>query len=182
MVTGTVHDREQDNYIRQVEAAGIHLTEEEDPLTWIGKIKQNHISVSEIYKHISYSIPVPATHWLHKIWKWEIRLRLICFGWLALHNKILILTWGISLAEASTALEYVLFVYRARKRCHIYLSTVLLPQKFVNLKSVLHYFQIKGNWTHLSSEEFFKLWFTTQQEYYSLPFQGYLEMQKQKGF
>ena len=47
------------------------------------------ISVKEIYKHISHGhVLNDNAFWFHKTWKWDIPLKLKCFMWLVVHNKL----------------------------------------------------------------------------------------------
>ena len=81
---------EWDLYIRQVEATGIYLNEEMDRMTRVGNTFQSQIAVRDIYKHITNPLTtIEVPNQLHNIWRQELPLKLKCFIWLALHDKIL---------------------------------------------------------------------------------------------
>lgn len=100
-------------------AAWTFISNEMDRMSWVGQMHKIQMVVNEIYKFISNPTPSAEDHiWLQKSLDWEFPLKLKCFGWLALHDKIL--TWEILSCRYFLIQVYVLFVCNIQRMWHIF--------------------------------------------------------------
>lgn len=62
-------------------------------MRWVGQVHKNLIATEDIYRSISIlANPFVELSWFHKSWKWNFPLKLKCFSWLVLNDKVL--TWN----------------------------------------------------------------------------------------
>lgn len=78
-------------FIKGHSHAGVLLRPSDYFLVWSWDVWAGFVSTKGAYEAIVYERPRCELSWWNKdIWKWDIPLKLQCFMWLALENKILI--------------------------------------------------------------------------------------------
>ena len=71
-------------------SAGIELSEEEDSLIWSRDEKRGYPTIKIVHLALIEDDGVLVTKWWHKyVWKGNLPLKIRCFLWLALENKLL---------------------------------------------------------------------------------------------
>ena len=71
--------------------AGIFIDEGEDSLVWERNVLSRLVSVKCAYEVlVSRKIFPPPRWWVKGMWKGSMPLKVKCFSWLLLHNKILV--------------------------------------------------------------------------------------------
>lgn len=136
-------------------------------MSWVGHMNKSQIVVSDIFMYISNPTPSVEYHiWIQKSWKLEFPLKLKCFGWMALHDKIL--TWEnlsrrgfIGPSICFLCMQHSEDVARLLLRCPIATEV---------WNFVLHTLQIGGDLKNHSLESYLRHWFETQYEFCTLPF------------
>ena len=80
---------EWDLYLAALRATGIQITLDSDSLNWSFNKNDGKVTASSTYSFISCSIGEldRSWHWMD-LWRWQIPLRIKCFIWLCLNNKI----------------------------------------------------------------------------------------------
>jgi len=80
------------NYVALLYRLGITLGHDDDRTAWTYNQSDGRVNASLAYDFLWYKeIGQPNRWWAGCIWEWKVPLKLVCFFWLTLHNKIL--TW-----------------------------------------------------------------------------------------
>jgi len=86
------HILEWSRYLTALNRMGISLSHRDDDLVWIHNKTSGSITVKSAYDHLFDPFNLQARWWGRAIWKCSAPLKIICFTWLALHDRIL--TWN----------------------------------------------------------------------------------------
>lgn len=81
--------RRWEDYTNQLNSAGIQLNDAEDRLVWGGNPASGNVTAKSAYKRILQDKYIyPQDWWYLKIWQWNIPVKLKCFSWLILQDKL----------------------------------------------------------------------------------------------
>jgi hypothetical protein len=102
------------HFCRDLQVAGVILSEEEDKLFWIGGDSSGVISVKNFYEAIQTTQNHPwVTGWKIHLWKWDIPQKIkLSFGW---QLTIKFRLGKISFIGAGVDQEDVSYVKRSRR-------------------------------------------------------------------
>ena len=88
--------------------AAIRLSAKDDKLVWSWNKANGQVTTKEAYSAIVHSLSTCNIKWQNsKLWKWSLPLKVKCFFWLPMENKILIWKKLIK-KEGGWAKDYVL--------------------------------------------------------------------------
>ena len=80
-----------DKYINTLKVIGISLSSEEDTILWHWNKATGQISTKEAYIAIVQSLSTYNVNWWNNLlWKWSLPLKVKCFFWFLMENKVLI--------------------------------------------------------------------------------------------
>jgi len=80
------------NYTHYLSRMGITLNDKDDILVWTYNVANGMVTAKLAYDLIFSESPYHSEDWWARtLWKWKVPLKLKCFFWLALHNRLL--TW-----------------------------------------------------------------------------------------
>jgi len=83
---------EWDRYVISLNIMGITLTSRADLFLWYYNKVDGVVTSKLVYDYLSAMKNVNLSKWWgHSIWSWNVPLKIKCFIWLVLHNRIL--TW-----------------------------------------------------------------------------------------
>lgn len=79
-------------YVQGLNQLGVRLLDKEDEIVWIWNRVDGQITAKSANDTISFlSSEATGCWWSSTIWKWNLPMKLKCFLWLMLKNKVL--TW-----------------------------------------------------------------------------------------
>lgn len=121
---------------------GIFLSAQADKMIWDMGLQKGLSIVQEIYHSIPRTgLVLDPCLWYQISWDWSIPLKIICFGWLELHNRIL--TWN-SLKKGGFCIHRMEDKYHRNEKVQYSLRRVALIIWFYN--------KVEGHFYH--SEDF----------------------------
>lgn len=111
-----------ENYTNKLNSAGVHLSNSVDKLVWAGNTGNGSVTAKSAYKRIIQQKYIfPPDWWYVKIWKWHIPLKLKCFTWLILQNKLK--TWDNLCKQGWSGPNYCsLCKTNAETRLHLFVQ------------------------------------------------------------
>lgn len=82
--------KEWDHYFHLLAHAGIRLRDQSDSIVWNWNESDGQITTQLVYESIiQQHLPPVGRWWFGRLWKWKAPLKVLCFTWLALSNRIL---------------------------------------------------------------------------------------------
>lgn len=81
--------RSWDAYITNLNSAGVKLNQDTDHLVWGGNPASGYVTAQTAYSRIVQDKFIsPQDWWYKRLWNWSIPLKLKCFSWLLLQDKL----------------------------------------------------------------------------------------------
>jgi hypothetical protein len=77
---------EWDLFRKSLIGAGVSIRDTPDQLLWTGGNSSGILSVKNAYMALFSTFNIQFMDWRHKIWKWDIQLKIKLFIWLALEQ------------------------------------------------------------------------------------------------
>ena len=139
-------EKEWNSYLMVLNKAGFGLSGNEDVLVWDWKGENGILPAKKSYEAISKDRMLSSPKWWAKLlWKPRIHLKLKCFLWLCLENKIL--TWDNLLKRGFTGPGLCLLCKENEEtishlfiHCSFYKSVWVEVCKYLNIKVFLQWF------------------------------------------
>jgi len=150
-----VHILEWSHYLNALKRMGISLSHRDDALVWIHNKTSGCITVKSAYDHIFNPSNLQVRWWGRAIWKCSAPLKIICFIWLALHDRIL--TWSNLIKRGWQGPGICLFCSSDEESSlHIFVQCVFARNIWIHVCTV---FGLTGLAFCDSLEGFFGHWF-----------------------
>lgn len=120
---------EWESYRLKLIEAWIVLYKRFDSLAWGGFVDGGNLVASDVYIYISGSpCSCPNDEWIVSMWRWEPPLKIKCFSWLTLFNRILI--WENLMKRGYNGLSRCQFFRSNLRISHICFWISLMPSIF----------------------------------------------------
>lgn len=157
---------EWDCYIKSLNNAGCRLNQEEDKLVWKSNESLGTVTANTAYKSIiKRKCLFPKQWWYKVIWTWKIPLKLKCFLWFVLMDRVK--TWENLVKRGWMGPSRCTLCSNCTETTsHIFLEcpfTLIIWEKFFKA------FSIGTVWGHGNFETSLKLWIKNCTEHPTLP-------------
>jgi len=147
--------QEWQNYIHVLLLMGINLRQSEDKMVWTHNQSDGRVTAKLTYDLLLQNLGNHIEDWWARyIWKWKVPIKLLCFFWLCLHNRIL--TWDNLCARGWSGPGHCSLCYGdSETALHLFF---LCPYALEVWDYICSALRLDWNWTHDSFVGHFTRW------------------------
>jgi len=158
---------EWERYRSMLFIAGINISQRADVLVWGGHHGNDRILVKEAYEHITSTSQILSFSDITSMfWKWDAPLKIKCFSWLVIHNRIL--TWDNLLRRGFFGPEWYCMFRQLFEDClHLFIRCPFAVEIWARVATILGVPQINDAPSILKC---FRLWNFRAKAHRTLPF------------
>lgn len=168
---------EWDGYILRLQTAGITVSKEPDCLVWDWKDSNEDISAQRAYDFLVQDRVSRSNCWWFKyLWHWRIPLKLSCFMWLCLENRVL--TWDNLQKRSFIDPDcYILYARQEETVSHLFVGFAFFLNVWICCQRSLHF---QTHWVGGYFVDSLHHWFLAHPVFPELPLFIFWEIWKQQ--